>query len=82
MPVEIVYFPQEAVELQREVKNHPILIAQLAALPDDADLESRVGVILAYCGIEADGYFYEEDLIVLFNLMLQRLRSMGALTLQ
>lgn len=72
------FFPPVAPELQNEIHNHPVLAAKLQSLPDNASLEERFAVVLAYVGIQVDGEFFEEDIAQLFGLALGRLRSMRA----
>lgn len=79
MALVIEEFPPVAIALQREIFNHPKLMVQLGALPDDATLEERVAVILAYCGMVVDGWYSDAHVEVLFDHMLQKLRGMSTL---
>lgn len=77
MPVEIVLFPVEAIALQLEIANHPSLQLQLASLPDEAPMEERFAVILAYAGMAVDGYYNNDDTARLFSDAIVRLKSMN-----
>lgn len=80
--VQIEYFPQVALALNEEMKSHPLLLASLADMEMYTGrpllLEEKIGAIAAYCDVMLDGEYYEEDLIVLFHLLLDKLRSKSA----
>lgn len=62
-----VKFSDELIALQREISNgkHPKLAATLAA-NHHLDLETRIGLIAAHCGIPVDGLFTEAGVNALY----------------
>lgn len=75
------FFPPVVQAVNREIENHPLLSSLLAAHPG-ADLETRIGIIAAYCNVVVDGYYLEEDLETLFHLLYKILREKSAITIQ
>jgi hypothetical protein len=75
------FFPPAAIALNQEVQNHPLLLAELSRMGPQADLAIQIGVVAAYCNVELDGPFLEEDLEVLFNLLIRRLKNKSEISL-
>ena len=70
------YFPPVALELQRELENHPTLTA---IITPGMTLEEKIGHIAAYCNVILDGDYLEEDLEKLFHYLLHKLRKKSAI---
>jgi len=68
------FFPDEYVQLNREVAYHPTLQALLAKHPEH-EFELKLAEIAAYCLIEVDGEFTQEELRKLASLCLERLKK-------
>ncbi len=73
------FFPEAAIALNEEIRNHPALQVVLGELPQSTTLEERVGHIAAYCDVVLDGPYLEEDLEKLFYLLLKRLKNKSAI---
>lgn len=75
-------FPDVAVELQNEIyNNHPELLRLLSKYPGRG-LEVKVATIAAYCNIGVDGYFFDKDLEVLFELLLKKLKEKNTIIIE
>lgn len=76
------FFPQEFIELQREIiTNHPALRDLLANQTDtDPELQFAkcIAEITAYCNIVLDDTYVEADLIKIADLCIWRLRAKAA----
>ena len=69
------YFPEAFIALNKEVIYHPRLMAILAKHPE-AEFELKLAEIAAYCFIEVDGEFTQDDLVKLADLCLERLKAL------
>ena len=67
-------FPQEFVELNKEVSLHPALMIYLAAKPQ-LDFYEKVAEIATYCGILVDGKYSREQLSVICAALVKDLRE-------
>ena len=74
------YFPQVAVDIQNEIRNHPLLLKQLAEVGEDAPLEERFSIICLYCGLVLDGYYSNDDLERIMHMVMERLKKLGAVS--
>lgn len=75
-------FPEESVILQHEIaQNHPQLLNLLSRMPPSTTLSERVAVIATYCGIIVDGFYGEDQLAGLFQLLIDKLRKRGTIHL-
>lgn len=65
---EFYKFSDELIALQAEIANgkHPKLTAKLAA-NIHLDLETRIGLVAAHCGIPVDGVFTNAGLNALYK---------------
>ena len=68
------YFPEAYIELQKELRFHPVLLDRLQKF-DQKDVELVIAEIAAYCEILMDGIYVEADIVRLAELMLPRLRA-------
>ena len=79
----IEMFPPVVQALNQEVRNHPILLAELSRLEKlndgHLDLEITVGVVAAYCNVVLHDVYLEEDLEALFTLLLARLQKISTI---
>jgi len=67
-------FPEEVIELQKELSSgfHPNLVQLLARIPPDEAFEE----ILAWCGMEVDGFCDDVTIRALCLEALKRLQQM------
>ena len=80
MPAILEFFPEVALELNKEVQNHPLLLSELSRLQQlngDLDLRMTIGVVAAYCDVILDGSYFEEDIEILFHMLLKRLKKIN-----
>jgi len=75
--MNIVQFPEVAIQLNLELRNHPRCQMMLASLPQHASLNERVAMIATYCGVIVDGEYGEDKLEGLFELLLKRMRELS-----
>jgi hypothetical protein len=76
-----VIFPQEMLALQQEILlNHPQLTTELNAL-GNVTLQEKIAYIAAHCGLLLDGYFTDHDLLRLFELLIEKLKTKSAIIL-
>ena len=73
-------FSEERIELMREVNRHPPLVEILNRVPD-ATWEERLAMIAAYGMIMVDGYYSQEELERLYEILITKLRDMRAVAL-
>lgn len=80
MPKVLVkeYFPDCYVELMRETKHHPELIAKMRKL-DSQDFIELLQVIAAHCLIVVDGMYMPDELEGLCDLCFKKLRKKRAI---
>lgn len=75
------FWPPAALALNEEVQNHPVLLAALSDLEKNnggrLDMALMLGCVAAYCNIVLDGYYMEEDLELLFHLLIKKLKEKG-----
>lgn len=72
-------FPPAALELQQEVSKHPALVSALSSLGQESTLNERIAIIAAYAGMVLDGWYQEQELEKLFELMILKLRTKSAI---
>lgn len=56
------FFPQERIELNKEVLYHPELVLRLKEVAANAPFEDKLLVIATYCNILVDGDYTQQDL--------------------
>ena len=78
MPAVLEFFPQVAIELNKELQYHPLL---QATMTPSMSLEEKIGHIAAYCNVVVDDYFLEEEIEKLMNLLLSRLKVKSAIVI-
>jgi len=69
------FFPEEYIQLNREITYHPALQALLAKHPEQ-EFELKLAEVAAYCFIEVDGEFTQEELRKLATLCIARLQQL------
>ena len=77
MPYAIEMFPDEVMELNRELATpyHPPLAAIMHALPTDTSFAERIGHIAAYCDLILDGEYMPEDIAKICGELVKRLEK-------
>lgn len=69
-----VYFPEQRIQLYREVTNHPDLMVRL--LPyKGTQMEEVLGEIAAYVGVILDGYYEEDRINELCDILTEKLKD-------
>lgn len=68
------YYPEEYIELQKELRFHPVLLDRLQKF-DQKDVELVIAEIAAYCEILLDGIYVEADIVRLAGLMIPKLKA-------
>jgi hypothetical protein len=69
------YFPEEYIQLNREVEHHPALMTLLQNHPVE-EFEIRMAEIATYCQVILDGEYMESDLVKLAKILERRLYNM------
>ena len=77
MTIELEFFPESALALNKEIENHPRLQLLLHALGPDAPLEEKFAAILFYCGMLVDGYYDNTAMEKLFDVCIEKLKKMS-----
>lgn len=67
-------FPEVFIDLQAEIQQHEQLLINLLQLPKDASMEMKLGEVAAYCEVVLDGYYGEEDVINLCDILVRRMQ--------
>ncbi len=73
--MNIAMFPQEVLELQVELQQHPDLLVKLCQLPPGSDLSDKIGEIAAYCEVILDGMYDNDSLLRLCGILLKKLQA-------
>ncbi len=64
--------PQQLLDLNDEVQHHPDL-QKLLVNHNSAELEIMIAEIAAFCGVVLDGYYTQEDIIRLAEILRKKL---------
>lgn len=72
--VIIAMFPEEFIDLNRELEYHPVLTDLMGNIPAN-EFELRIANVAAYCEIIVDGSYGPDDLINLAKICLQKLQD-------
>lgn len=73
--MRLEYFSEALQELNRELPNHPLLVAQLKTyMPSDDG--GRIGEIAAFCNVAMDGTYSPEDLEGLYSILVHKLKDL------
>lgn len=72
--VQLVYFPPEVIELQKEILEHPPLMAELEKAVKDTDFVDRVAFIAAYLDIPVNEVMNEEAFCGFCDMLTMALR--------
>jgi hypothetical protein len=75
MPLEIVMFPEEVIQLNRELATglHPKLEKILSEVQGDYDFVERIAHIAAYCELILDSMYDGDELAKLCEVLRKRL---------
>ncbi len=75
--LRVVYFPESAIALHKEVENHPMLQARLAQYGSGGgdEMIKKIGEIAAYCGILLEDMYDEAKLDSLCKLLVAELKK-------
>jgi hypothetical protein len=65
-------WPDELIQLNREILNHPELMERLANHPA-GEWEIKLAEIALYCEVIVNGYYLPEELVRLAGILLQKL---------
>lgn len=74
------YFDPRMLALQEEVYHHPQLMELLAKHPPQ-EMEMRIAEIAAYCEVMLDGYYSEEQLNELADVLTRKLKQKNCIVL-
>ena len=74
------YFDPRMLALQEEVSHHPQLMELLAKHPQQ-EMEMRIAEIAAYCEVMLDGYYSEEQLNELADVLTRKLKQKNCIVL-
>ena len=74
----IEMFPEELIELNREVANHPELMHRLANHPPD-DIINRIAEIAVYCEVIVDGMYSRQEVLALCDKLTTKLKLKNVL---
>lgn len=69
-----VFFPDEFIDLQREILHHPDLIERLQKHPQ-REFEIIFAEVASYCEVVLDGIYQQDDFIKLAKIFTDRLRA-------
>lgn len=74
--INVVFFPEELIELNRELANteHEVLAKILAQVPAD-EIEMRIGQIAAYCEVMLDGTYDHAGIMQICKICTNRLQE-------
>ncbi len=77
MPLEIVMFPEEVIELNRELANglHAPLQEIMHGLDSHVSFQERLGHIAAYCELVLDGQYMPDDIAGICGELVKRLKD-------
>lgn len=71
----LVFFPEYLIELNKEITQHPKLLAQVAQMKPNELLE-KLGTVAAYAGLILDGWYDEADLERICNYIRKELMAL------
>ena len=74
------YFDPRMLALQEEVSHHPQLMGLLAKHPPQ-EMEMRIAEIAAYCEVILDGYYTQEELAQLADILTRKLKQKNCIVL-
>ena len=70
----IEFFPEEFIQLNKEVEYHPVLVEYLAKHPPN-EYEIRMAEISAYCGVILDGSYTYDEMKKLADILTKKLKE-------
>jgi len=71
----LVQIPDEFLQLQKEVAEHPELLETLRMREEPPSVENYFGTVGAYCEVILDGAYSMDDLIDLCDVLIRKLRE-------
>lgn len=77
MPLRIEMFSDDMIALSQEVGYHPHLVQRLHKHAG-ADFEIKLAEIAAYCEVALDGFYTQDDINKLCELLYNKLRASRA----
>lgn len=75
----LVFLPQEFIDLQEELSKHPELVAELEGQCDS--FESALGILAAKFNVVLDGQYNGDDLKGIAKMLTNKLRGSNAMIL-
>lgn len=78
MPREIALWPEEVIELNRELSHyewHPDLVEIMLNLDPASTFAERLGHIAAYCDLIVDGQYMPDDIAKICGELVRRLKE-------
>lgn len=76
MPLIIEMFPEEYLELQRELVHHPVLVELLQKHNGDPHIDVRIMEICVYLHIIVEGTYSQQDFNNLARICTKKLKEM------
>lgn len=67
-------FPEEAIELSKEILHHPKLQERLARHPS-SEFEVRLAEIALYCDVLVDGEYTNAEIVRLCGVLVRKLKE-------
>lgn len=77
MPAEKVMFPDEMLELQSEIKHHPILMEALKEL-QGYNFSFQLAAVATYCDVLLDGDYSTQDILKIAERLTRKLQDKRA----
>jgi hypothetical protein len=78
MALILDYFSESRIALNEELPNHPELCELIAKHPA-SEFELRIAEIAAYCELALDGYYSQEDLDKICDILVRKLKAKNSI---
>lgn len=69
----LVFFPEEFINLQKELQHHPELVAKLQQYAQKDGQAEMIAEIAAHCDVVMDGVYDHNALVQLAGILAQKL---------